>query len=603
MRLRSLILAASAILACGAAPAAAYTYGDTLTTIWRPLPNLPALARPGDAFTVWANAPSTASGWSASLEYGALVVPLAPTGGGWQANKGRWELSFSVPAGTPEEIYALILDSDSTPPDTAMHAVKVLPGFATDYYFAQISDTHLPEHAFSSNGTINTADTSGMGDFDAVIEDLNIIHPQFIIHSGDLVNEGELEEYLGMFEMGRAQAMLNRLRDPVWVSTGNHDIGGWIPTPPPDGTSRLNWWRYYGWPFLLNPPAGDPYHSQDFTFDYGPLHVIGLEAYINSGSYDHYRQDIWGAQSFTPEQLAWLQADIAAQPAGTHQLLFYHYDFGGTLANGSPGAQYTQINPATLGIDGAIWGHYHSVPENTLTPRSAVPFNLGVQSVIDYRAFRIFRVHNGVVSPGPMHHAGGISSAPTDSMSQAWTAPNDGTRSTLGATVVNRYGESFDHARLVFNMADHDSNFVATGGTIAQVIRQSGIASVYVDFTLPASGSAVVSVLSSTPLGVPVAGPSVFGLRAVAPNPFAAGNGSSVAIRFALPTVQPARIDVLDVGGRLIARLADGVQTAGEHVLRWDGRTSRGDAAAPAVYVVRLDSAIGTRTERLVLTR
>ena len=45
---------------------------------------------------------------------------------------------------------------------------------------------------------INTADTSGMGDFDAVIEDVNIIHPQFIIHTGDLVNEGELEEYLGM---------------------------------------------------------------------------------------------------------------------------------------------------------------------------------------------------------------------------------------------------------------------------------------------------------------------------------------------------------------------------------------------------------------------
>src|SRR5262249_25557355 len=184
----------------------------------------------------------------------------------------------------PEEVYSLVLSSDVTASDRAEHAVKVLPAFRTDYYFAQISDTHLPEHAFSSNGVIDVTDTTGMGGFDSGIEDLNVIHPEFIIHTGDLVNEGELEEYLGMFEMGRAQGMLSRLRDPVFVSSGNHDIGGWGPTAPPDGTARANWWRYFGWSWLLNPPAGDPYHSQDFTFDYGPLHMIGLEAYINNGS-------------------------------------------------------------------------------------------------------------------------------------------------------------------------------------------------------------------------------------------------------------------------------------------------------------------------------
>ena len=604
MRPRSLSLLICLAIATFVTSAHAYTYGDTLTVIWRPLPNLPALARPGDAFRVWANAPSTAANWSASLRYGALEVPLAPTGGGWQATKGRWELSFSVPAGTPEEIYALILTSDSTLPDTAAHAVKVLPQYLDDYYFAQISDTHLPEHALSSNGTINVADTSGMGDFDAVINDLNVIHPQYIIHTGDLVNEGELEEYLGMYEMGRAQGMLNRLRDPIWVSSGNHDIGGWGATPPPDGNSRKDWWRYYGWPFLGNPPSGDPYHSQDFTFDYGPLHVIGLEAYINSGSYDHYMQNIWGAQSFTAEQMGWLSADIAAQPPGTHKLAFYHYDFGGTLANGTSGANYTQINPGALGLDGAIWGHYHTVPEGTLTPRTAQPFNLGCQSVIDYRAFRIFHVHNGVISPGPMHRAGGTSSAPTDSLSLAWTAPNDGTRSLLGATVVNRFGELFERSRLVFNMADHDSTFTATGGTLAQVLRQGGIASVYVDFTLPASGSAVLSVQTNAPvLNVPPAPVSALELRSVVPNPFHARAGSSVTVRFALPFTQRARMDIFDLDGRQVARLLDGPQPAGERIARWDGLTRSGRAALPGVYLVRLEAESGTRSTRLVLAR
>ena len=58
-------------------------------------------------------------------------------------------------------------------------------------------------------------------------------------------------------------------------------------------------------------------------------------------------------------------------PAGHTKLLFYHYDFGGTLGNGLPGAQWTQISPAALGVDGAIWGHFHTVPEDTITHRNA----------------------------------------------------------------------------------------------------------------------------------------------------------------------------------------------------------------------------------------
>src|SRR2546422_144366 len=153
-------------------------------------------------------------------------------------------------------------------------------------------------------------------------------------------------------------------------------------------SARKNWWRYFGWPFLGSPPPGDPYHSQDYHFDYGPLHVIGLEAYINNGSYDHYMQNIWGAQSFTTEQMNWLAADVAAAPPGSKKLLFYHYDFGGTLPNGQPGANFSQINPTALGLDGAIWGHNHFVAEGNLGAR---PFNLGIQAVIDgLRTFRIF---------------------------------------------------------------------------------------------------------------------------------------------------------------------------------------------------------------------
>jgi hypothetical protein len=577
--------------------ASAWSYGDTLTTIMRPLPNLPALVQRGTALSVWASAPSSAANWAASLQLGALVVPLAPNGGGWQATKGRWELSFLVPAGAPEEVYSLALTSSATLPDVAEHAVKVLAAFRSDYYFAQISDTHLPTHALSSNGVINVADTSGMADFDAVIEDLNAIHPEFILHSGDLVNEGELEEYLAMFEMGRAQGMMSRLRDPVFVSSGNHDIGGWGATLPPDGTARKDWWRYFGWPWLLSPPPGDPYHSQNFTFDYGPLHVIGLEAYINNGSYDHYRQDLWGAQSFTAEQMGWLQADIAAQPAGTKKLAFYHYDFGGTLANGSPGPNFSQINPGALGLDAAIWGHNHGVAEGSLSAR---PINLGLRSVIDRRQFRIFRVSNGVVTPGAMHAAGGIASAPTDSMAFAWSGPNDGTRSALSVSVNNRYAETWDHARIRFAMADHDSSFTATGGSVFQTVREAGVALVYVDCVLVQKATTAVSVQASAPLaGVGTGTPSGLALAART-NPFRVGAGPLV-VRWTVPRAGAVSLEVLDLQGRRLASLARGAWAAGDHESRWDGRDERGANAPPAMYVLRLVTRAGTRARRFVL--
>src|SRR5207247_877361 len=113
-------------------------YGDTLTVIWRPLPNLPAFARPGDIFPVTANAPSSATGWSASLRLGSLAFPLTPAGGGWQASLGRWQMDFAVPAGVPEELYDLSLTCDVCDTDVSRHAVKVLPGYRSDFYFAQI---------------------------------------------------------------------------------------------------------------------------------------------------------------------------------------------------------------------------------------------------------------------------------------------------------------------------------------------------------------------------------------------------------------------------------------------------------------------------------
>jgi hypothetical protein len=75
----------------------------------------------------------------------------------------------------------------------------------------------------------------------------------------------------------------------------------------------------------------------------------------------------------------------------------------------------------------------------------------------------------------------------------------------------------------------------------------------------------------------------------------------SAAIEFVLDRPGSARLDVYDVTGRLIARLADGARAAGSHSLRWDGRDAQGRRASSAVYRARLTTAGQTTTSPIVL--
>jgi len=84
------------------------------------------------------------------------------------------------------------------------------------------------------------------------------------------------------------------------------------------------------------------------------------------------------------------------------------------------------------------------------------------------------------------------------------------------------------------------------------------------------------------------------------PNPFRHGT----ELRFVLPGADPrARLLVVDVAGRRVRAIAVGEAPGGRGVVRWTGTDERGRAVAPGVYFVRLESAAGTATRRLVRLR
>ncbi|MCX5752813.1 MAG: T9SS type A sorting domain-containing protein [Candidatus Krumholzibacteria bacterium] len=88
-------------------------------------------------------------------------------------------------------------------------------------------------------------------------------------------------------------------------------------------------------------------------------------------------------------------------------------------------------------------------------------------------------------------------------------------------------------------------------------------------------------------------------LRQNSPNPF----NPSTTISYYLPERMRVRLDVYDVSGRLVARLADEEQERGNKTVQWDGRGMHGGRVSSGVYYYRLQVGKEAISRTMVLMR
>ena len=93
--------------------------------------------------------------------------------------------------------------------------------------------------------------------------------------------------------------------------------------------------------------------------------------------------------------------------------------------------------------------------------------------------------------------------------------------------------------------------------------------------------------------------PRRFELFAPYPNPLR----GEAHVRFALPRRTKVELSVYDIQGRRVKVLAHGVYEAGYHVVRFDGRDSRGRRLSQGIYFLRLKAGDYRRTRKMVLVR
>jgi len=550
-----------------------FALGDTLTLIQRPLLNIPDIVTPGETLQVACQASPSAGQWEVALAFDTHWITPPLIEASYDPATLWWTLRVEVPTPPVYELYDLYTrcEDGTLIEDTSENAVRILPERRADWYFVHITDSHLPDHRFSSDGSV-PSDSTEMDDLREIIRDINFLNPEFVIHTGDLVNEGELEDYLGWRQYSRSQRLLAELEVPVYLVGGNHDLGGWDDTPPPDGTARRDWWRFFGWSRLESPPSGAPARTQDYSFDYGPLHFIGMESYIN---YDYWRYSYYGYKSFMDEQLDWLDADLAASDAET-KVLFYHKDF------------LNDINLNSLGADMALWGHIHYDSGDI----GNHPYDLATEATCDgRRAYRVIRVSGDVLTPTASLSAGETG----DEVLVAYSPENDGSEYAVAALVSNLHPMPFENCLLKFIMPADGVNPQLNDGQIMQIDERGGVKIYYVEVSMPAENWHTVVLQLDEPTDLPGTVPAYAALAPLYPNPF----NPRTELRFTLAETMPIRLGVFDVSGREIAILAEGIREAGDHSLNFDG-----SGLPSGVYLFRLIGADGQHsTQRGVLLK
>lgn len=72
---------------------------------------------------------------------------------------------------------------------------------------------------------------------------------------------------------------------------------------------------------------------------------------------------------------------------------------------------------------------------------------------------------------------------------------------------------------------------------------------------------------------------------------------------YTIPNARPVQLELFDLQGRLVRRLASGTSSAGVHRVQWDYRTENGSPAASGVYFYRLQAGPERLERRIVLVR
>ena len=209
----------------------------------------------------------------------------------WKTNE-IWHANVTVPIIIPEKLYnisLIIYQNDTFYSLSRPRSVNVIDELQDNFTFIHLADFHVGD----PRGLLESIkETIGWKSVKRCINEVNLLHPDFVIISGDLVF-GQLYPFEYSREYKKCYEMIQMFDVPTYLVPGNHDGYRRIFE---DG---LEIWKEYFGPLFYSFNYGN-YHFQAVnSFDWIPLHRL-CTSFISLN---------WGG-SIQDEQLDWIQKDL-----------------------------------------------------------------------------------------------------------------------------------------------------------------------------------------------------------------------------------------------------------------------------------------------------
>ncbi|MDI6887938.1 MAG: metallophosphoesterase, partial [Candidatus Thermoplasmatota archaeon] len=431
------------------------TEGATTVNILRPILAVPIIQEKGEWINVEVSADATsASEWSASIStaYDTFNLSINSI---MQTSPKNWTLNVTIPLDAREDLYLLEVKVDSIV-DREANAVSVVSKLKEKFTFIQITDTHIG--SVSGGSTYN--------EMKRIIEnETNLIKPDFVIITGDCCDKEptwwSTQEFPASEQDLKFKELLHMFRVPVYVINGNHDY-----SYVSEDTGIVLFRRY------INP-------YPDFSFKYGNFFFVGMD----SGKYVSTLNS--NGQGLTNEQITWLENQLSANNNSTQKFVFMHHPAHNLEHNSENYKALIRKYNVTFSLVGHTHAtniydrDYKQITEDGSIGSPAFPlFMEGGAIKGSGGCYRIIRVNGSKIDFYTYDSDGNgvrddTKCTPTEQLKLSYTPANNGTASSVTATITNNLREDFENAFVEFKVAlpEAEYEYIVENGTIEQKLE------------------------------------------------------------------------------------------------------------------------------------
>ena len=195
-----------------------------------------------------------------------------------------------------------------------------------------------------------------------------------------------------------------------------------------------------------------------------------------------------------------------------------------------------------------------------------------------------------------------------------WTDPPEIVDTAASRSYLIRYSETVFEASHLASIPTIDTVLPAPATGLPQAITLAGLipeqryyltVQVFDGMTAwsQLSGIVTATAISGITTGVADGGvddlPASIDVDQNYPNPF----NPTTVIEYALPRQMQVCVDIYNSLGRRVARLSEGVQSAGNHRVAWDASDVSGDKVASGVYFYRIEAGGTVVSRKMILLK